>query len=96
MGCTVIPSGSFDSNEMSVPSWAKPTVLWGIQVGCLARVLPLGGLMWSGELVVVLGEEPPGGARIGPRYRVAGRKGITVLPYYALSVEGYASKGLDP
>jgi len=96
MGCKVIPSGSLGLNETSVPVWAKPTVWWGIQVGCLARVLPLGGLEWSGEIVVVLGEEPSNGGRVGPRYRVSGRKGITVLPYYTLSVEGYPSRGLDP
>lgn len=93
MGYPIIPSGSF-SNDLPTPSWAQPTVWWGIEVGSLARVLPLGGPDWSGELVLILSEGVRGGKDLGPRYQVMGRKGTIVLPYYALSVERYQKKDL--
>ena len=57
---------------------------WGIEVGCLARVSGIGGKEWKGELVIVLEEvfcPVPG---FGPKYKVLGKKGTIVLPYYAL------------
>lgn len=90
----VIPSGSFGANTLPIPSWAKPTEWWGVEIGCLARVLPLGGPDWVNEIVLILGEESQGTDELGPRYRVIGRKGTIVLPYYALSVERNAKNEL--
>lgn len=87
MWYAVIPSGSLDSSEVTSPTWAKPTVYWPIHNGCLARVLRLSGLDWGGELVMVLDRVPPEGSKVHPRYRVVGRLGTTVLPYYALHAE---------
>lgn len=89
----IIPSGSLESSSIvEAPDWARPTVWWGIEIGCLARALPLAGPEWCNELVVILYEEPRAQGKMGPRYRVAGRKGTTILPYYALSVEEYHTK----
>jgi hypothetical protein len=85
----IIPSGSLESSSIvGVPDWARPTAWWGIEIGCLARVLPLAGPEWCNELVIILHEEArsPRGAQ---QYRVIGRKGTIILPYYALSVEEY-------
>lgn len=87
MWYAVIPSGSLAQDEVSVPDWAKPTVFWPVEVGCLARVLPLSGLDWGGELVLVLEEALPVGGKLNPRYRVVGRLGTAVIPYFALQVE---------
>ncbi len=84
----IIPSGSAGEQAISVPSWSRPIIWWGIEVGCLARVLPLGGPHWSGEIVLILSEEEPK-RKQGPRFKVIGRKGTTILPYYALSIERY-------
>jgi hypothetical protein len=91
---SVIPSGSLAADEVSTPTWAQPTVWWGVEIGGLARVLPLGGPEWVDELVVILREESRNAKELGPRYVVAGRKGVTILPYYALSVERYTKNGV--
>jgi len=94
MGYSIIPSGSLGAGELSTPSWAQPTAWWGVEAGSLARVLPLGGQEWSGELVLILEEILPTKDSKAMRYKVIGRKGATTLPYYALSVERYKKKEL--
>ena len=87
----IIPSGSLHTRgwEVSTPSWAKPTIWLPINVGCLAKVLPLGGPTWMNELVIVLQEIDDVPKK---SYRVVGRFGETVLPYYALDVQLYQTK----
>ncbi len=82
-----------------VPDWARlpsdsstSSTRWGIEIGCLARVLPTGSPEWHNELVVVLKEIPPERGNSGPRYQVAGRMGVVLMPYYSLSVERYPEK----
>lgn len=87
----IIPSGSLQTSgwEISTPDWAKPTIWLPVDVGCLAKVLPLGGPTWMNELVIVLQEIDDIPKK---SYRVAGRFGETVLPYYALDVQSYKSE----
>lgn len=80
-----------DSSDKNETIQHRHKSWWGIEVGCLARVSAIGGREWKDELVVVLEEVfcPPNG--FGPRYRVLGKKGTIVLPYYAL----FLKDGLD-
>jgi len=43
MKSAVIPSGSLNFGDVTLPHWAKPTIYLPIDVGCLAKVLSLGG-----------------------------------------------------
>lgn len=88
MNGRIIPSGSLGKDDFTIPDWAKPTEWWGVEIGCLARVLPLGGEEWRGELVIVLAQIDEKDS-LKPTYKVVGKKGVNVFPYYALSVEGY-------
>jgi len=87
MGGSLIPSSSLHEWKVDVPSWAQPTVWLPIEVGCLARVLPIAGPLWMNELVVILEEVKIKDTKYS--YRVAGRRGETTLPYYALDVQVY-------
>ena len=87
---SLIPSGSLEDGEISIPSWARPTMWMPIEVGCLAKVLPLGGPLWMDELVVIVGVIDQHDMK--PTYRVVGSKGYAVLPYYALEIKSYPDK----
>ncbi|NBV84648.1 hypothetical protein EBR57_11140 [bacterium] len=86
---SLIPSGSLDDDEIDVPSWSRPTTWLPIEIGCLAKVLPLGGPIWMNELVVIIEAINYAGSK--PSYKVMGRLGYTVLPYYALEIKSYPS-----
>jgi hypothetical protein len=88
----IIPSGSLESSgwDIKIPDWARPTTRIPIDVGCLAKVLPLGGPTWMNELVIVLEIIESGQSR--KTYRVAGRLGEATFPYYALDVQSYEHK----
>ena len=65
-----------------------PKAWWqdSLQVGCLCRVLPLGGPEWVGKLVLIIEviEAGAGGRLI---YRICDGVGFTTtLPYYALEL----------
>ena len=88
----IIPSGSLESSgwDIKVPDWAQPTTWIPIDVGCLAKVLPLGGPVWMNELVIVL--EVIESEQSTRTYRVAGRLGEAMFPYHALDVQSYKRK----
>ena len=90
MGANLIPSSSLHEWSVKIPTWAQPTVWLPVETGCLARVLPIGGPLWMNELVVVLEEVNFSGTKSA--YRVAGRLGETILPYYALDIQGYPNE----
>lgn len=85
----IIPSGSLETSgwDVKVPAWAQPTNWMPIDVGCLAKVLPLGGPIWMNELVIVL--EIIEGDQTTKTCRVAGRMGEAIFPYYALDIQSY-------
>lgn len=85
----VIPSGSLNNGELISPSWARPTKWLPLAVGSLARVLPLGGPTWMNELVIIL--EIVKGDVSTPLYRVYGRHGEAVFPYYSLDIQSHRS-----
>ncbi|NBP03151.1 MAG: hypothetical protein EBU90_24205 [Proteobacteria bacterium] len=93
MAWSIIPSSSLGEWKVETPSWAQPTVWLPVEVGCLARVLPIGGPIWMNELVVVLEEMKVNGTKFA--YRVAGRLGETTLPYYALDIQMYPSGSIN-
>lgn len=84
---SVIPSGSLDDKNVSAPNWTKPMRWTYIDVGCLAKVSPLGGSLWMNELVIVIEAVPTIGAV--QLYRVFGRHGETIFPYYVLDVQSH-------
>lgn len=87
MKSTVISSGSLSFGDVTLPHWAKPTVYLPIDIGCLAKVLPLGGSLWMNELVIVL--EIVDRHRSAQMYKVFGRYGEAMFPHYALDVQAY-------
>lgn len=93
MNSAIISSGSLSQDDFGIPHWAKPTIFFPIDVGCLARVLPIGGPTWANELVIVLEVVESGSnftaqqKKFLNRYRVFGRLGETTLPQYALDVQ---------
>jgi len=87
MKSAVIPSGSLNFGDVTLPHWAKPTIYLPIDVGCLAKVLPLGGSLWMNELVVVL--EVIEQQKSVQLYKVFGRFGEAIFPHYALDVQSY-------
>jgi len=88
MNSAIISSGSLNQDDFGVPHWAKPTIFFPIDVGCLARVLPIGGPTWANELVIVLEVvETVQQKKFLNRYRVFGRLGETTLPQYALDAQ---------
>lgn len=88
MNSAIISSGSLNQDAIGIPHWAKPTIFFPIDVGCLARVLPIGGPTWANELVIVLEVvETAQQKNFLNRYRVFGRLGETTLPQYALDAQ---------
>lgn len=80
----IYASGSI--GNLDVPLWARKVgwVPTEISVGSMAIILPIGGPVWMGEIVIVIGEvKTMGGVRM---YRVMGRKGETLMMKYALDI----------
>ena len=80
----IYPSGSI--GNLDIPYWArgplyKPIV---IRAGSMAIILPVGGPVWMGEIVVVIEEVATSGGVA--MYRVMGRKGETLMMKYALDI----------
>jgi len=88
MNSAIISSGSLSQDDFGIPHWAKPTIFFPIDVGCLARVLPIGGPTWANELVIILEVlEAVQQKKFLNQYRVFGRLGETTLPQYALDIQ---------
>lgn len=87
----IIPSGSLEVDVMAYPNWAKPTRWLPVEIGCLARILPLGGPVWMNELVLVIEIMKDCGST--QLYKVYGRHGEAVFPYYALDVQSTCGGG---
>lgn len=89
----VISVDNISNWDVSIPEWAKPTKWMPIEKGCLAKILPIGGPTWMNELVVILEVIEVNNSK--PVYRVIGRYGESIFPYYALDIQNYPSGSIN-